>query len=57
MTSLVINITLNVFYFMKLTIVSVVVMATFLSIISVVTNITSRRNVSQPSNRWTDQHP
>ena len=44
-------------YFMKVTVVSVVVIVTFLSIIAMVPNITSRRNVGQPSNRWTDQHP
>ena len=44
-------------FFMKVTIVSVVVIVVFLSIIAMVTNISSRRNVGQLRNRWTDQHP
>jgi len=57
MTNLVINITMIALYFMKVTIVSVVVIVTVLSMIAMVSNITSRRNVGQPSNRWTEQHP
>jgi len=57
MTNLVINITMIDLYFMKVTIVSLVVIVTFISMIAIVTNITSRRNVGQPSKRWTDQHP
>jgi len=57
MTHLVINITMIALYFMKVTVVSVVVIVTFLSVFAMVRNITSRRNVGQPSNRWTDQHP